>query len=111
MSHVSRDQLIMTEIRRVFHFQKFRRSLVIFPPSFPPILTHQASRWESSGRPADSGGAMPSQTQTMQKLDFTEKLIPPGKRENTDALLKRLKVGPRGFPIKSADEVLGSVPA
>jgi hypothetical protein len=31
--------------------------------------------------------------QTVQKLDFREKLIQSGKKENTDALLKRLKVG------------------
>lgn len=29
----------------------------------------------------------------MQKLDFTEKLIEKGKRESTDALLKKMKVG------------------
>jgi hypothetical protein len=28
----------------------------------------------------------------MKKLDFTEKLIQSGKKETTDALLKRLKV-------------------
>lgn len=30
----------------------------------------------------------------MVKLDFPEKLIQTGKKENTDALLKRLKVSP-----------------
>ena len=34
-----------------------------------------------------------TRTHTMQKLDFREKLIQTGKRENTDALLKRIKVG------------------
>ncbi|RXK35355.1 hypothetical protein M231_07377 [Tremella mesenterica] len=34
---------------------------------------------------------MPSQTQTQVKLDFPEKLIQSGKKENTDALLKRIK--------------------
>jgi len=30
----------------------------------------------------------------MQSLDFTEKLVEKGKRESTDALLKKLKVRP-----------------
>ena len=37
---------------------------------------------------------MPSQrlSQTAQKLDFGEKLLQTGKKENSDALLRRLKV-------------------
>jgi hypothetical protein len=40
--------------------------------------------------------------QTVQKLDFREKLIQSGKKENTDALLKRLKVG-SGFEEREAE--------
>lgn len=35
---------------------------------------------------------MPSRTAAKQKLDFSEKLIQPGKAAGTDALLRRLKV-------------------
>lgn len=34
-----------------------------------------------------------SHTRAVQKLEFAEKLVQTGKKENSDALLKRLKVG------------------
>jgi hypothetical protein len=36
---------------------------------------------------------MPQPRPSLRKLDFSEKLIQSGKKETTDALLKRLKVG------------------
>lgn len=40
----------------------------------------------------------------LEKLDFPEKLIQSGKKENTEAVLKRIKVSPdRGRKGKSAD--------
>lgn len=40
-----------------------------------------------------------SQSQTMRKLDFSEKLIQPGKKETVDQQLKRVKVGHSTYAI------------
>jgi hypothetical protein len=44
--------------------------------------------------PSQAQGGTPSQT--IKRLDFPEKLLQPGKRDSTDALLRRIKVS--GIP-------------